>query len=266
MDSVEALATQLVNAQGLIGNSIRIPSENASDEDRAKFRQTLLERVPGLSEVNAEDPEAYRATMRQLGAPEDATGYRLPELPEGLEPVDGFNEWAHEAALTQAQFETIAKRFTEASVAGAEQQMAAHNAEMEALHREWGYAYEQNNAAALGAAKLTKAPEDFIEAMEAGRVSANWVRYFATLAENYTEADIDDGGRRQQQAEMTPAEAQAQINEIMANKEHHPYWTAMPGTPEKQAAMELLMKLRHRAMGRSGRDVVAEVGQPEDFD
>ena len=45
IESIEDLATQFVNAQGLIGNSIRIPSDNASDEDRAAFRQKLLEKV-----------------------------------------------------------------------------------------------------------------------------------------------------------------------------------------------------------------------------
>jgi len=263
---VADLATQFVNAQGLIGNSIRIPSENASDEDRAAFRARLLEKVPGLAEVAADDPAAFAATMRQLGAPQDATGYRLPEVEgaDGLDAVEGFNDWAHEANLTQAQFATLAERFTQAQVAQAETRATDHNAQMEVLHREWGYAYEQKVQAAISVAKLTDAPAEVVEAIEKGAIRPDLLRYFATLAARFGENDIGDA-QRSGQVEMTPGEAQLQLAEIMDNDDH-PYWSAMPGSPAKVAAIELVMKLRHRAMGAEGRGAAASIGQADELE
>ena len=100
--------------------------------------------------------------------------------------------------------------------------------------------------------------------MEQNRVPASWVRYFAVLSENYAESDVGSG-RDTEQAEMTPAEATLQLDEIMNNREH-PYWRASPGSPEKAAALALVMKLRHRQMGKSGRQVMATVGQPDELE
>ena len=214
------LATQLVNAQGLVGNSIRIPSENASDEDRAVFRRKLQESVPGLAEVAASDPEAFAHTMRQLGAPEDAAGYSLPDFGEvQVEPVAGFNEWAHEANLTQAQFETIARRFTEQNIAAGQNQMAQHNADMEALSREWGYSFDARTTQAITAAERLNAPQDFIDAIKAGKVSPAWVKHYAELSDKFGD-EFDVGQDRQNaDARMTPAEAQSQYDEITITAE-----------------------------------------------
>ena len=263
VDSVEALATQLINAQGLIGNSIRIPSEHASDEERANFRKTLLDKVPGMAELQSDDPEAFRAAMQQMGAPEDAKGYKLPEFDgEGMEPVDGFNEWAAEASLTQSQFETLARRFTETQQGVVEERMAAHNADMEALHREWGYAFEERVAAATGAAKLLGAPADFVEALEGNKVPAPWVRFFAGMSEKFSEADIGQE-RNEGERRMTPAEAQAQLDEIMGNKDHI-YWSRDAG-PAKDRAVAQVMKLRTMAMGKGGADVAVSLGQMDEL-
>lgn len=263
VQDVADLAKQFVNAQGLIGNSIRIPSENASDADRAAFRQKLLDHVPGLAEVAADDPAAFRATMQQLGAPSEATGYSLPELPDGLTPVPGFNEWAHEANLTQSQFNTIAERFTAQQAAQQQQAEAEHQAGLETLQREWGYAYDEKMANAANLAQLTDAPAEMVEALASGRISPSVLRWVANLADKFGEADIG-ADRRHQRGEMTPAEAQAQLDEIMGNKDH-PYWQGMPGSDEKQRAIELVMRLKHRAMGSDGRGVAAQL-RPNEYE
>lgn len=259
IDSVEGLAAQLVNAQGLIGNSIRIPSEHASDAEKAAFRDKLREQVPNLVEVS-QDPDAFSAAMRNFGAPEAADGYQLPQFEgENLKPVAGFNEWAHEANLTQAQFETVATRFTQAQQAAAEQAAVQHNSDMELLHREWGYAYEERSQLALDMARASGAPADFVAAMERNAVPAAWVKYMADMGKAYG-AEADLGSERGEgRTEMTPQEAQSQYDEVMNNKEHA-YWTSMPGSEEGARARELVMKLKERAMGRGARDTAATFG------
>jgi len=261
--TVDDLAKQFIDSQAFIGNSIRIPSEHASDEDKQAFRAKLLERVPGLAEVST-DSDAFTATMRQLGAPEEAKGYKLPELEgDNLTPIEGFNEWAHEANMTQSQFDIVAKRFTEAQVAASETQAANHNADMEGLHKDWGYAFDEKRTQAINTAKLTGMPDDFITAMEANRVPVQWLKAMAGLADKFgPDGDIGDVNA-QRKGEMTTSEAQAQHDEVMNNREH-PYWTARQGSPEKKRAIDMVLKLKERAMGKGSRAPVVTFGYGEE--
>jgi hypothetical protein len=73
-ETVEAALTGAVEAQKMLGKSIRIPGDDATDEDRAKFQERLAKAV---------------------GRPETADGYEIvrPEMPEGM----GYNEDAEKA-------------------------------------------------------------------------------------------------------------------------------------------------------------------------
>lgn len=263
MASVESLAKQFLDLQSHLGGSVRIPSEHASDEDKAAFRQKLIDKVPGLAVVDAGDPDAFAATMRQMGAPADASGYALPQLEgENLDPVEGFNEWAHAANLTQAQFDTIAKGFTAAEVAKREAMAVEHNAGMEALRGDWGFAYDQKMAGVANLAKLKGAPADMVTAIEAGRVAPAVLRFLSAVADSFGGDGMPSLGDQQQQ-EMTTSEANATYLEIMNNKQHD-YWTALPGSAERTAAQELVMKLQERRMGKDSRAAAATFGLPDE--
>lgn len=218
-----------------------------------------------MAQIAADDPEAFRSAMRQFGAPEKATDYKLPQVegvtPEQYTPLPGFNDWAHEANLTQAQFDTLARKFTESQVGHSTEVQKEHAADMEALRREWGYAHADRTKQAIDTAKLTGAPPDFIKALEEDRVPAAWMRYMHTLGERFG----SEGGlpERQGPQTMTPAEAQAQYDEVMRNHEH-PYWTA-PAGPERQRVVAQVSRLKQLATGKDGREPHAVLGQPEDL-
>lgn len=266
IQDVSALTKQFLDTQALVGSSIRIPSEHASAEDLAAFQTRLQERVPGLVHVAPDDPESFAHTMRSLGAPEAADGYALPEMEgaEGLRQVEGFQEWAHEANLTQRQFATLAEKFTAASQARAEQGAVQHNADLEALSREWGQAYDGKVANAAQLVRLKGGPEEFAAAIEAGKVQPAILKFMGDLADGYGEADLGEARKQGGDRAMTPAEATAQLDEIMRNREH-PYWDKGPTNPEKQRAMEQVLKLRELSMGVEGRAPAAVIGQQEDF-
>ncbi len=66
--SVETLAKRLVDTKSMLGNSIRVPGPDASEEDRQKFLNTLLEKDVGL--MQRPDPtndDSVMNTVRALG-------------------------------------------------------------------------------------------------------------------------------------------------------------------------------------------------------
>jgi len=131
------------NVDKMIGESIRLPKKDATDEEKA----AQMSRV-----------------YNKLGRPETPEGYKL-ELPEGLpdalkpseESTKEFFAWAHKQGLTQGQAQAIANLQAEKLINGLEEATAAQetataNAKAEkaakqekalgALKAEWGDDYE----------------------------------------------------------------------------------------------------------------------------
>lgn len=122
------LAKTAYEQQKLLGNSIRIPGENATDEERAAY-------------------------LDKLGRPKEAKDYTFAppkELPDGLpydgERADAFKTKAHELGLTKAQAANLHDWFVGATVddytaAGSQQtekQMQVAKTETEKLVKLWG--------------------------------------------------------------------------------------------------------------------------------
>lgn len=95
---VNSLAKSYVNAQKMLGNSIRIPSNEASTEDRQKFLDKL-KTVEGV--VSLEDKEAV---LDKLGRPKSFEEYTKIESSS-----EAFDKYAHEIGLTKQQHEALFK-------------------------------------------------------------------------------------------------------------------------------------------------------------
>jgi hypothetical protein len=125
---VGSLAAKARNAESLIGNSVRVPGDDATAEDWQKF-------------------------YAKVGRPEKADGYefKLPEgLPEDL-PYDAefaseFKAWAHETGLTPKQAQALHDKFvgkTAGMTAAQREQMGKAFAERatkatEGMEKAWG--------------------------------------------------------------------------------------------------------------------------------
>ena len=236
------LANQFVNAQSFLGSSIRIPSENASDEDRQKFYDKVLNHAPNLMpKPNKDDPAAVAAVYAALGRPADPDSYAL----EGAELSPEMKKAAHDAGLTPDQFAQVYKQFVLPSLNA----NAAHLAEVkqgrDALAQEWGYAFQTKEQTAQALLEKTGAPSQLIEAAKKGQLNADTLRWVDQLATSIGREGLDLVNHGQGGGRMTPAEAKAQISEIMNNRSHA-YWNA--SDPMHEQAKKDIVDL-HRIAG-----------------
>lgn len=252
-DSLESLAKQALDMQAYQGQSLRIPSEHASDEDRAAFREKIRQHVPNLIEADWSTPEAQRELQRRMGLPEEATGYQRPDIPEGLDTglLDTFTPVAHEAGLTQAQFEQVVGRIAASNAEAAQQAQAAHQEGLEALRKDWGFAFDGKLAEAKIAAKFfadagLEAFAGDLTQLGAGTLQALAAMGAAVGAEATTQSKAEGTPATR----MTPAEAESRLAEIHANP-NHPMWSQDRG-PAHDAARKEYSELVRLSMGPEG--------------
>jgi hypothetical protein len=235
---VVALAKSHIETKALVGQSLRVPSNDAGPDVRKAFLDKLKEKVPEMVLVPA-DPEQRKLVEGQmwdlLGKPKDAKGYTLEGVDLGGVQIDTdrLAESAARLGLTKSQFVAFAKGLAE------EQQAKGKIIKgwQDAAKREWGAAYAERVGAIVEIAKKLKAPEATVKALEAGEVPPE------QLAVWYQVTQMAGGGRQigdqgSGTGKMTPAEARLKIEEIKANKV---YW-------EKGLNPELHEALKSRLM------------------
>jgi len=147
-----SLMTQFANSQQLLGDSIRIPGENADDDALNRFNEKLsgvkgVTRIPGMDASEAEVSEFFA----KLGVPDTAAQYEMyaptdEEVPQGLELdnrlENGFGEIAHKLNLTPGQVKGLSEWFTKDTIETAKGQMEAKNTMLAELQKEYGNNFE----------------------------------------------------------------------------------------------------------------------------
>lgn len=254
---IGSLAQQFVDLQSHLGNSIRVPSEHASQEDRAKFYEKLQKHAPDLlPRPDRNDTDAMDAFYASMGRPEEASGYEKPEIPEGVnvpdERIQAFQEIAHKHGLNAEQFKGVLGEVLAADQAAYQQQMDGHNQAMDGLKQEWGAAFDDRNGRAVKMLEATGAPADIVQMAKDGMVGANTLKWMYDLSTKFggegAPAVQDQGAS----GRMTPAEAEAQISEIMNNRQH-PYWDSHH--PEHQSAIKKMLELGKFANPKASTDI-----------
>jgi hypothetical protein len=248
---VATLAKRFVDTKSMVGRSVRIPGEDASQEDWDKFNQTLTEKVPGLMvKPDTTDDTVMSTLYDQLGRPEDADKYELPEIDsQGIELdmslADNFKGIAHKYGLNQKQFKGIVEELTGVSVEKALDARAKADLDAKALVDDWGLAYEKNVKLAIAAAERTDAPLPMQEMLKKGSAPSDLYKYFHYIATtigdgegNPLVADAGTGGI------VTPNEAKLQMSEMRRNSNHP---LNHPSDPGHQAALEKYKKLAEAA-------------------
>ncbi len=144
-ETIGDLAKGHVHLSRMMGNSVKIPGEDSTDEERNDF-------------------------YTKLGRPEtaDAYDYQRPDMPEGMHYDDGaekaFKELAHKEGLTQGQLGSIMdfyNKFALDSQIDRKLQMdEAYFKGEAALQKEWGMkGYDRNVSIAQRAMKEFGGPE-----------------------------------------------------------------------------------------------------------
>ena len=224
VDSLEDLAKGYVNAQSMIGGSIRIPGKEAGQADWDKFYDRFKD-VPGLTRYN---PDDLSTLYEAAGRPPDHKGY-------GLEGVsEDFLKVAHEAGLNRQQVEALVNHDTAVNEvhAAADAEVVEHG--INTLKQEWGLAFDRKvEEGRRAVAFLENSVPGLAEALDstgAGNHPA-MIRVFQALGANLKEGQ-GFAGSHEHSSGLTPYEAKMQIQEILNNPQH-PYHNGDEAALEK---------------------------------
>ena len=232
VSSVADLAKGYVNAQSMIGNSIRIPGSEAGQEDWDKF-YGKFENVPGLARYN---PDDLSSLYEAAGRPADAKGYNIEGAPEG------FLEAAHAAGLNRQQAEALLEYDNNVNSQHESAEQDALNNGINSLRQEWGLAFDRKvEEGQRAVAFLEQTAPGLAEALDATGAGNNpaVIKLFQALGANLKEGE-GFAGTQGSSSGLTPAEARMQIEEIHNNPQH-PYHNG------EEAALEKYLELHRYA-------------------
>jgi len=241
--TMDNLVKMAIDGRTLATNSVRIPSEDAAADVRAEFQENILQKMPSLmAKPDFENDDNVKALMRSMGLPEESSGYTLPEIPESLQSnMDKLTESAHAAGLTNKQLNAITEGIVSDFKANTDEAYGALEEQKQALKTEWGAAYDQKVETISHFAKQTGFSEEFVGAIKSGQVDSTNMKAFENVVNGY-EGEAVEIGRQPTNPEfiMTPAEADARLNELMGDKDNA-YWH--PEDPNHQAAKDKVIEL-----------------------
>jgi hypothetical protein len=212
---VSAVAESLVNAEKLIGGSLRLPTEKDTPADRA----AKMEKV-----------------YAQLGRPATPDAYNIPApaadsgVPWDTAKAEAFKGVAHKLGLTQEQVQGLTEYEVQRSLSNSVDQVAAFNTCMETLDKDWGAATKQM----LGLSRRTAATyfdADTIAALDASGVSNDprFVKALAKMGKDLLEEGLIVGGREGLSEDGGVMSMQAEVDKVMGDV-NGPYWNkAHPG-------------------------------------
>lgn len=224
------------------GQSIRIPSSEASADDMSAFYSKLQAKVPDLLRApNLDDQDSVTAVMQTLGMPSEAKAYEdvtgeTVEFAEGQQ--EAIKNLALKAGLTRAQYKALAESIG-ADARTATGEAAKLQKESDArLQAEWGLAAEAKYQQAISFAKAGGAPEGLMSKLDSRTADADTVLWLSGMANKIGESSDATSQANQDPTQITPYEAEQQMLEIRNNK-NHPYYK---GDPRSQEKMHQLMK------------------------
>lgn len=226
-ESLDDAMGKLTHAAKLVGSSVRIPGEDANEDDRKAFYDKLAD-VPGVTVLpDLEDAEGQTSLFRKLGAPEKGDGYELPKIDDGFEwnenIANDLREFAAEAGMTKAQFTRFAEKIGQQEhQSGLEAQEEKQQAQKQ-IKEEWGADYDNREALIRGWMDKSEAPESMRTLLDEGNLSPDAMKWLHAVAKNF-EGDVSPMNRDNrggQNDQVTPAEAKDKLAELRSSDA---YW------------------------------------------
>lgn len=223
IDSPEALFAKMDQLHTSQGGTIKLPTSKATDEERAAFAEQVEKATHKnfLYAPNKEDPEKSVAFWQKLGAPENAEGYKDPEIQvenDNYLLPDNTNTTLREAAaaanMTQDQWEKFASTTQESHMKQVEQQIISIQSDHASLRAKYGDAYD---AALKESANLYK--DYFGEEINPAELSGNIVEGLYALAQAIGEEPEAGALTPQRQSGLdrsaTPAMLEKEMSDLM---------------------------------------------------
>lgn len=171
------------HTKAMVGNSIRLPTDDAGQEAIDKVVSKILENgnIPLMKKPDLENPEALAEVYKALGRPDEASGYTVPEDIDG-EMFGSLSETALELGLTKKQYEGMAQALGQQQMSQFEQHESGRKQGIDQLRGEWGPAFEQKIGRGAQVAEALGAPQALIDALKDGSANAEAIRFMDNVA------------------------------------------------------------------------------------
>ena len=190
----------------------------------------------------AEDADGWNDLYNKLGRPETPDNYKLPA---DSELGTWFKSEAHKAGLTQSQAETLFKAYDEMSGGiNAESEAALEaqtKADLDALRKEHGLAYDSLITAGKKAAQRFSLDQETMEKMEGALGTKSFVELMGNIGKSLAE-DSFEGNSSESSFTMTPGQAQAQINDLKGDDQFLKAYMDQ-SSPGHKGAIEKMQRL-----------------------
>lgn len=240
-NSLEELAKGFVETKSMVGNSIRVPNEDAGPEARTEFINKLINKAPELMiKPDFTNPEQSDEFFTTLGVPDDFAKYENPEgvqLPEETEAE--LRQVLHQARLTPTQYSKVVDQLSAMNKQALENFETSKQAEMSELAGKWGNALDQR----MEAAKKVNA--EFFGDRNFDNLSAKEIEGLFAIHKSVTAEPMQAANQpATQNTILSPQEAEDQAQEILRNPA---LWSADTPQTEKQRLMDKVVKLRLQA-------------------
>ena len=227
-----------------MGNSIRIPGDDASDESRTEFKNKLLEKVPSLMNTpDFDNPESLADLTRRMGRPEEVAGYADvsgESVSFGEGQLAELKTIAMDLGLTKKQFEAFATKVGTESAVNSQDHADKIKEEHGKIQTAWGLAAESKYLETVNFAKQAGAPQALLDGLEKRVIDSDTVMWLNTLAQGITEkSNISFQPNNSSGNIMTPLEAKERMNEMRSDM-NGPYQS---GDESARKRMHELMRI-----------------------
>lgn len=237
------LVKQTVDFQRMLGNSLRLPGEQATPEERAAFAEKagkhgLIQKDKFTEFVRPEKPELYG--IGEPPADAEALG-----LSQGI--IDQWKADAHALGLSPSQFTAQAQARIAAMRETVKARTDAFDAANKALVDKWGDAATERKAMAMAAAERFGGKE-LVDAL-AANPDPKVLLALAEVGKAFSETGLGDLQTRPTFIE-TREEAAMKLSKIMNDPEHaYNKGASVVGSQAYDAVLGEVMRLRQLAAG-----------------
>lgn len=246
---INGLAKSYINLNKKLGNSINIPTEDASDEAKQAFYDKI-DSLPEFVKVPSPDnQEEINKFYNKLGRPEKPEDYdftmddpALNEIAASLpDQQKKFAEFAHSQGLSKSAVKALTQYQLEDALAQQQQALDYKEQSIQTLKQQWGGDYDARLQGANAVLKMYNKdhPNAIQDLMNTAGSNPALISMMSDLANVYKETG-NKGLEQSISYGMTPEKASQQIDEIYTNLQH-PFH--IMGHPDHEKALEKMEEL-----------------------
>jgi len=218
--NIETLAKIAIDGRNFRSTAIRLPSTDASVDDRNKFNTELMAKLPNLIAKPNPD-EAWDDVWNRLGRPKNSADYDLGSVPDQIkESMTALTGKAHDLGVTQDQMKGIADAITSDYEGKLDLAAGSRDQHVNRLKDEWGGTYNEKVSSLGHFVKQTGFSEDFVTAVESGQLNLDDMKALDKVLKGFEGEGVNIGRQPNDQSSvMTPSEATLRIAELWADKD-----------------------------------------------